>query len=185
MKCQKFKKLLPEYLYGELAPAAREEAQDHAASCPACRRLLEEMTETVSLLESGPRSHFSGAEMAALRMRVKEEAGRPVGAASPVSVRRRLFSRPILLPVAGALAAAAVAAAVLIMRQPAVPPPSGVPIPSGEAGDLVAMSETVEEEFQELAEVCGEIEDLQSPFLDEANPVPEAETPSPAVSAAV
>ncbi len=186
MNCRTFKKLLPEYLYGEISPADRERFQGHLSSCPGCRRLLRGLTATVSLLREGSGPHFSSGEMAALRMKVIEEVPRlPRSLGQGLSRPWRLFSRPILLPAAGALAAAAVVAAVLIARQPAAPPRGIQSLPPAEVSELVAISETVEEEFKDVAEMCGEIDDIQAIFLAAPEPGSEAGKYVPSVSAAV
>jgi len=69
MNCKTFNKLLPEYLYGESSIQERDEVQAHVRSCPDCRRLLDEMSATVSLLNDEEKCHFSAGEKAALRMK--------------------------------------------------------------------------------------------------------------------
>ncbi|MDP8213901.1 MAG: anti-sigma factor [Candidatus Euphemobacter frigidus] len=188
MNCRKFKKVLTEYLYGEISARKRENFMAHASSCPECRRLLREMIRTVSLLKTEERSHFSAGEMAALRVRVKEEIERPDQ--SPVRSPGRfsfgIIFRPRLLPVAGALAVAVlVIFTVLLVLPSAKSPRSSIPVLSNGANDLVAMTEVVEDEFQSVAEICGEIDALQSLFLNSPEPgsevgIPVKETTVPA-----
>ena len=95
MNCKTFNRLLPGYLYGESSIEEGEKVLSHARTCPDCRRLLDEMTGTISLLREEAKPHFSGGEMAALRMRVKQEiAGMDHSPArSPVRPRLSFFSR--------------------------------------------------------------------------------------------
>lgn len=183
MNCRAFNKLLPGYLYGESSIEEREEVLAHARTCPECRRLLDEMTETVSLLRDKEKTHFSAGEMAALRTRVREEISRPTGvpARSPRRSAFRFFSRPLFLPVAGSVAAAAVV--VLLLYHPAKGPDYAGPAPSDGANELVAMTETVEEEFDSVGELCREIDELQLLFLEAPDPGSEAEIKSDDLSA--
>lgn len=180
MNCRKFKKLLPEYLYGEISDLKKEGFVAHVSACLECRRLLKEMIESSSLLRREELFHFSAGEMAALRVRVKEEIELP--AQSPVRSPGRfgfgIIFRPRFLPVAGALAAAAlVIFAVLLILPSEKSPRLSIPVLSNGANDLVTMTEVVEDEFQSVAEICSEIDALQSLFLNSPEPGSEVEIP--------
>lgn len=183
MNCRTFNKLLSEYLYGDISVGERESFLAHASACPQCRRLLTEMEETVSFVGDESKPRFSPGEMAALRNRVREEISRPTGvpARSPRRSGFRFFSRPLFLPVAGSVAAAAVV--VLLLYHPAKGPDSAGPVPPDGANELVAMTETVEEEFDSVGELCREIDELQLLFLEEPDPGSEAEIGSDNLSA--
>jgi anti-sigma factor RsiW len=157
MNCRRFKRLLPGYLYGELSAGARERFVRHSAACPACRRLREEMEETVSRLAPVPGSVFSRGEKDLLRERVRSAVRSAASAPRTLPDRDglRILFRPLLLP-------AALAAAVLLLvllRTPDDPPSA-----PAEAAALAALSEEVEEEFQLFADVWGEIEEIESLF---------------------
>jgi anti-sigma factor RsiW len=175
MNCRTFNKLLPEYLYGESSIKEREEIQAHIQACSNCRQLLDEMTETVSLLGNKERTHFSKGEMAALRMRVKQvvsgKAQIPVQ--STGRSRPGFFSRPLFLPAAGALIAASIVA--VLLYNPVETPEYLLPaLPDG-AEELVTMTETVEEEYESVDELCREMDELQLLFFEEPAPGTEAE----------
>jgi anti-sigma factor RsiW len=157
MNCRRFQRLLPGYLYGELSAGDRERFDDHAAACPACRGLREEMAETVSRLAAIPGPVFSRGEKDLLRDRVQAAVRSAASAPRmlPDHGGLRILFKPLLLP-------AALAAAVLLLvlfRTPDDP----VPAPSAAAA-LAALAEEVEEEFQLFADVWGEIEEIESLF---------------------
>ena len=160
MNCRTFHNLLPEYLYRELPLRLRKEFEAHAAVCPKCRRLLEEMEElSVRIFATGP--VFSGAEKAGMRRRVMEAVRRdlPVPVPAPNRPRKLTLLRPFLLP-------AALAAAVLllvVLRNPSVPS-AGPP----EVTALAEFSQEVEEEFDLFADVWGEFEELEALFPAES-----------------
>ena len=54
MKCEKLKKLLPDYSVGALSEKKRELVKRHIDSCPECMRELGYLDETASLLDSIP-----------------------------------------------------------------------------------------------------------------------------------
>ena len=104
MNCKKFRRELPAYLYGEISEKERESFGGHAETCPACRRLLEELEETVSRLADAPGPEFPPGELTALRGRVRERVRRAARGFEPVRRRPGVLSHPLFLP--GALAAA-------------------------------------------------------------------------------
>ncbi len=168
MNCKRFQRELPGYLYGDLSAGERDVLAGHAASCPACRRLLIGMEETVSRLAAEPGPIFSGREKELLRGRVMEAVREPGFSPQPLPGRGGLkfLLRPLLLP-------AGLAAAVLLLvlfrgtdEPPAVLPP---------ADTLAAFSEEVEDEFQIFAEVWSEIEEIESLFSPEPGTGSEAE----------
>jgi len=175
MNCKTFNKLLPGHLYGESSIEESEKVLSHARVCPDCRRLLDEMTGTISLLREEEKPHFSGGEMAALRMRVEQVISGmdrpPIHSSGPS--RLKLFSRPLFLPVAGALVAASIIAVILF--QPVENPDYLVSTTPNEVEELVAMTETVEEEYDSVDELCREMDELQQLFLNEPAPDTEAE----------
>ncbi|HDL65022.1 MAG TPA: hypothetical protein ENH12_06490 [Proteobacteria bacterium] len=185
MNCKTFNRLLPGYLYGESSIEEGEKVLSHARTCPDCRRLLDEMTGTISLLREEAKPHFSGGEMAALRMRVKQEiAGMDHSPArSPVRPRLSFFSRPLFLPAAGALIAASIVA--VLLYHPAETPENLLPTVLSEAEELVTMTETVEEEYESVDELCREMDELQQLFFQEPDPGSEAEIGSDKVSVPV
>ena len=185
MNCKTFNKLLPGHLYGENSIEEREKVLSHARTCPECHQLLDEMTGTVSFLGDEKKPNFSGAEMAALRMRVEQESsGRgltPVYSHS--RSRLRIFSRPLFLPAAGALIAASIVA--VLLYHPAESPEYLVTAVPNEAEELVTMTETVEEEYGSVDELCREIDELQLLFFEEPDPGSEAESGPDKVSVPV
>jgi len=175
MNCKKFNELLPGYLYGESSIEESEEVLSHARTCPDCRHLLDEMTGTVSLLRDEEKSHFSGGEMAALRMRVEQVVSgmdQP-SIHSSSRTRMRFFSRPLFLPAAGALIAASIVA--VLLYHPAESPEYLVTAVPNEAEELVTMTETVEEEYDSVDELCREMDELQLLFFEEPAPGTEVE----------
>ncbi|MEA1927166.1 MAG: zf-HC2 domain-containing protein [Candidatus Auribacterota bacterium] len=185
MNCKTFIKALPGYLYGESSIGEKEAILAHARSCYECRRVLDDMAGTVSLLREEEKARFSRGEMAALRMRVKRDiAGMDLTPArSPIRPRLRFFSRPILLPATGALIAASIIA-VLIFH-PAGTTKYIVPETSGPAEELLTMTEIVEEEYNSIDELCREMDELQQLFLNEPNSGQEAEIGLDCISAPV
>ena len=175
MNCKKFNELLPGYLYGESSIEEREEVLSHARTCPECHQLLDEMTGTVSFLGDEKKPNFSGAEMAALRMRVEQESsGRgltPVHSHS--RSRLRIFSRPLFLPAAGALIAASIVA--VLLYHPTETPKYIIPAAPNETEELVTMTETVEEEYDSVDELCREMDELQLLFFEAPDPNSEVE----------
>lgn len=167
MNCKTFKKLLPGYLYGEGSIEEKEAILDHVRACPECRRLLDELAGTVSLLRDEEKTDFSAGEMAALRMRVKQVVSGmdPVPVYSPGRSRLRFFSRPLLLPAAGALIAASIIA--VLLYHPAETPEYIVSVAANRAEELVTMTETVEEEYESVDELCGEMDELQQLFFND------------------
>ncbi len=155
MNCKKFQRELPAYLYGEISEKERESFGGHAETCPACRRLLEELEETVSRLADAPGPEFPPGELTALRGRVRERVRRAARGFEPVRRRPGVLSHPLFLP--GALDAALVL--LVVFRQAAPPPPE----PTGAAA-LAVFSEKVEAEFQEFAEIWDEIEEIEALF---------------------
>jgi len=108
-------------------------------------------------------------------MRVKQGVSGPVQIPVQGSGRSRpgFFSRPLFLPAAGALIAASIAA--VLLYNPVKTPeylPSVLP---DAAEELVAMTETVEEEYDSVDELCREMDELQQLFLNEPAPDTEAE----------
>ncbi len=157
MNCRRFKRLLPGYLYGELAPGERLRFNRHSDTCPDCRRIREEMEETVSRLAAVRGPIFSRREKERLRERVQEavRSGVPAPEILPRRFALRILPRPFLLP-------AALAAAVILLvlfREPDSPASE-----SPEAAALAAFSEEVEEESRLLADVWVEIEEIEAIF---------------------
>ena len=175
MNCKTFAKLLPGYLYDEGTVAEREKLLAHARDCPDCHNLLDEMTATIFFIREEDKSRFSAGEMKAMRMRVNEAiAGMDLNPGHiPVPPRLRFFSRPLFLPAAGALVAASIAA--ILLFHPAETPRSFVAGPSTAAEELVTMTETVEEEYDSVDELCREMDELQRQFLDEPDGGSEAD----------
>ncbi len=155
MNCKKFRRELPAYLYREISGEERESFGLHAESCPACRRLLADMEETVFRLAADPGPEFSPGELAALRGRVREAVRRSVPGSDPVHRRPGILSHPLFLP--GALAAALIF--LVVFRKAETPPAE----PDGAAA-LAVFSEKVESEFQTFAEIWDEIEEIESLF---------------------
>jgi hypothetical protein len=79
MTCPEIKILLPGHLEGVLSPEEKETIESHLASCPLCRRILEELKETEYLVkglnEVEPPPFFEQRIMAMIR----EEAGQKKG----------------------------------------------------------------------------------------------------------
>jgi len=169
---------LPGYLYGEGTVEDREKIQAHARDCPDCRKLLDEMTATVSLVRGEGETHFSAEEMAALRTKVRQEVAGTESIPVRLSDRSRLrfFSRPLLYPAAGALVAASIIA--MIIFRPADRPEYIGPAAPDQADELVTMTETVEAEYDSVDELCREMEELQRQFLDEPDGGSEADSRS-------
>ncbi|MDP8235603.1 MAG: zf-HC2 domain-containing protein [Candidatus Erginobacter occultus] len=168
MNCKRFQRELPGYLYGDLSAGERDVLAGHAGSCPACRRLLTEMEETVSLLAAEPGPIFSGREKELLRGRVME-AVRELGLSPrPLPSRGGLkfLLRPLLFP------AALAAAVLLLVLFRGTDDPSAAAPP---AAALAAFSEEVEDEFQLFADVWSEIEEIESLFSPEPGTGSEAE----------
>ena len=166
MNCKTFIKLLPGHLYGENSIEEREKVLSHARTCPECRGLLDEMTGTVSFLRAEEKPNFSEMEMAALRMRVEQESSgkglTPVH--SPRRSRLSFFSRPLFLPAAGALIAASIVA--VLLYHPTETPKYIISAAPNETEELVTMTETVEEEYDSVDELCREMDELQLLFFE-------------------
>ena len=175
MNCKTFNKLLPGHLYGENSIEEREKVLSHVRICPECRRLLDEMTGTVAFLQAEEKPNFSDMEMAALRMRVEQEASGPVQIPIHSSGRSRLrfFSRPLFLPAAGALIAASIVA--VLLYHPTETPKYIISAAPNETEELVTMTETVEEEYDSVDELCREMDELQLLFFADPDPDSEVE----------
>ncbi len=168
MNCKRFSRELPGYLYGDISAGERDVLSGHADSCPACRRLLSEMEETVSRLAADPGPIFSGREKELLRGRVKEAVREPGLSPRPRPSRggRIFFLRPIFLP-----AGLAAAVLLLVLFRKTDEPSAALP----PAVALAEFSEEVEDEFQLFAEVWSEIEEIESLFSPEPGTGSEAE----------
>lgn len=175
MKCKKFEKMLPGYLYGDISEKDKQVFMDHVSDCAGCRKLLSEMEESLVVLQSIPKPDFTDSEMSALRHRVKEEVARREEKVT-VPTRRWTFRFPVLqprfIPVAALVAVVAVIG-VILLRQPAVID-QPVETTAGPVNELVAMTEEMEDEYQSITEICREIDDLKALFYDEGKAGPEA-----------
>jgi len=160
MNCRRFQRLLAQYLYDELEAGEVERLAGHAAACPECRRLKEELEKTVSRLSVSAGPVFSDREKDRLRLRVREaiRAAGPDPRPLPVRGGRMTLLRPLFLP--AALAAAVV---LLVLLRPPEEPPAVSPAASA----LAAFSEEVEEEYIFFAEVWEEIEEIERFFSPE------------------
>jgi anti-sigma factor RsiW len=168
MNCKRFQRELPGYLYGDLSAGERDVLAGHAGSCPACRRLLTEMEETVSRLAAEPGPIFSGREKELLRGRVMEAVREPGLSPRPLPSRGglRFLLRPLLLP-----AGLAAAVLLLVLFRKTDEPPGATP----PAVALAEFSEEVEEEFQLFADVWSEIEEIETLFSSDPENGSEAE----------
>ncbi len=162
--CNKFQKLLAGYIYGDLSEKDRDGLKRHLDICEACRRKLAGLRRTVSLVSEVPGPIFSAAETGMMRRRVKAHIGEEKRSDVP-SIRRPV--RPRFYRWAPVAAAAMVALlAVLIVGK--IPSPDSPPAATP-SDKLVEMSETVEEEFNSISELCREIDELQSLFPEKKN----------------
>jgi hypothetical protein len=164
MNCKKFKTLLPEYLYGEISDRNRNIFLGHAAVCSSCRKLMTETEGLVLLLKSRPAPEISPAELSSWRARVKEEIARREVELRPFPRRNllQLIFQPRFIPAAVFLVALLAGGAVLL--RPPGPTDYGM---IEEVSELVKMTETIEKEFQNLAELSREIDNLRSLFPEE------------------
>ena len=161
MRCRKFAGILGGYLYGEASEREKRGLSAHASACPACARLMAEMMDAVSRLESIAVPGFSSEEMAALRQRVKcqvasaENAPRPArGMILPSLVLRLHWPR-----VAAALATVALIIGVIALFRPS--PRQEIP---SEVEVVLSLAEDIEAESDAVGEICREIDDLKSLF---------------------
>lgn len=156
MNCRQFSELVPLCIYGELEDKLRRSLEAHAASCPACRAAQASAAAAVAFLR-GNQPRFSPEEVAALRVRVLAETARAGPAPRPypaLGFLASLFASPILR-FASVAAAAALAVWLVIQRAPEEAPEAAV-------ASVLAMADDIEQESEEVAEVCREIDDLAS-----------------------
>ncbi len=175
MKCKKFEKMLPEYLYGDISEKDKQVFMGHVSDCAGCRNQLSEMEESLVLLQSIPKPDFSEPEMSALRHRVKEEVARWEDKVT-VPTRRRTLHWPLLIPRFAPVAVLVAVVAIIgliLLRQPAVID-QPVKTTVGPVNDLVAMTKEMEDEYQSITEICQEIEDLKALFYNGGKAGPEA-----------
>jgi predicted anti-sigma-YlaC factor YlaD len=97
---------LPEYLDGTLAGSLREGIEEHLRHCSACRRTLEELQQTMAMLDRKRTSGPSEAYFATLLPRVRQRLERDES--------RNPFGAPFVLRFALPVAAAAIALFVLL-----------------------------------------------------------------------
>jgi anti-sigma factor RsiW len=59
LSCRELVELVTEYFEGGLSPGDRSRFEEHVVSCPACRRYLEQMRQTIGLLGRIPEETVS------------------------------------------------------------------------------------------------------------------------------
>jgi anti-sigma factor RsiW len=160
MNCKEFSNLTPLFLYGEISDERRRAMEAHTASCASCRAALAESSALVSFLERHP-PRFSPEDLSALRVRVLSETSRIIPAPRPTVLRgflSGLLASPVFrfVPVA-----AAVAVAVWLVLPRATEKAGEI-----EVAGVLAMADDIERESEEVAEVCREIDDLESSILN-------------------
>lgn len=111
-----------EFHDGELPPAERAAVETHLASCPGCRRSLEEWTRTARALLRPPRTEASEAFVRSVLRKIEDRETADTPPSGPGLFLGRLraaFSLPRL-----ALAGAAMLAAVFAVSPPRPPRPA-------------------------------------------------------------
>lgn len=168
MNCRKFKRLIPDYLYGEISEKDKQIFLGHASDCALCRKSMAEMEETVSFLRARPRLEFSRSELASLRAGVNEEIARPGAVREPrprLNFLHSIFQHRVALPVAAVVIVALLVGVTFLLR----PAAKQEIITDPEVNKLVAMNEVIDNELQSLAELYQEIDELKSLFPEQAD----------------
>ena len=159
MKCSKFHRIIPGYLYGELAGKEKNAFLLHSRECSSCSGLLREMENTVRILRSEPSPEFSPDDFSLLRRRVRIGISRKGVQPRPGDLPRRfhVFS-PSLARIAAVIL---VLLTGVLLYSRYLTPPAGVP---AEVEEVVRITRTIETEDSEVSEICGEIQKLESLF---------------------
>jgi len=169
LRCSKARKLLGEYIDGELPPAKREDLEKHVAGCPECSSRESLLRNLLSELASLPQQVLSPQQESRLRATLASSLARPSRDAylghAPGGGRRAISRYPATVAAAAAflLLAAGLAYGLVSIRAHSN---------KGEAGRPTAMAETPETErgarlVQALVEPSGEEVELPvEPVLD-------------------
>ena len=73
--CNKFKKLLAGYIYGDLSRREKRGLERHLDTCESCRKELADLRQTVARVNEAPGPVFPEAGTARMRGRVKARIG--------------------------------------------------------------------------------------------------------------